>query len=271
MKHLILILTVSVMAFAGTENRGTDDISLTLLNNWTALDQIRGLDVYEYGSYFVVLATDIYAMEIQSYEPATGTYLGAVDISSGNTSVYGVATQSNSDTPCFLTNDFDSDTLYYSDNMGSGWSTFTNPTGIRGRGMDFDGTHYWTIDIDNGGLWRFQPGGSQQNFPTPELTASSPSGVTTFPYQGNTWIAIAPYSNHFIYFYKWNGTAISFMGYASIPLGGSYYSLGLAYAETNGHMYWSYYAGSGETHLAELSFEITALERSSWGSIKHSF
>ncbi len=271
MRYLVLIIAISSIAFATTDVRGTDAISLTLINDWTAPDQIRGLDVYEYGAYFVVFAIDLFAMEVQSFEPASGTYLGAVDLDPGNTSAYGVATQSNSDTPCFLTNDFDSDVLYYSDDIGSSWLTYTNPTGIRGRGMDFDGTHYWTIDVDNGGLWRFQLGGSQQNFPTPELTATSPSGVTTFPYDGNLWIAVAAYSNHNIYFYQWNGSAISFMGYASIPLGGSYYSLGLAYAETNGHMYWSYYASSGETHLAELAFEITSLQRSSWGSIKNSF
>ena len=249
---------------------GSDDITLTVINDWTLTNKVLGLDILEGPSGCFVLGVDNTNDWIQAYDANSGVTAGTISLHADNGSCFGVAWNNNPDIDTYYTNDYFDDVLYYTEDQGISWTTVTNPAGNSGRGMDFDGTDYWETNDTGGGLWRFQPGVGAQNIAIPEVP-SRPSGLTVFPYESDLGVAVTCYSTHNIYFYKWDGSTMDFIGFAACPVSGISESYGLAYAETNGHIYWSYINNSGEYHLTKLSFSILALEQSSWGSIKNSF
>ncbi|MEA3267010.1 MAG: hypothetical protein U9P42_08730 [Candidatus Fermentibacteria bacterium] len=258
-----------------TNNPPSATITLTLLNDWPQTCHVYGLDVYENSGDFYVLGSDNNSGRIRFYDPADGTVTTTyVPYSSGNDGCFGIAYDNGPDSGSIYTNDWSDNVLYHTENWGSSWTTVSSPGSTQIRGMDFDGTYYWCTDNTYPkGVWRFQPGGSQEFFATPTVTAQ-PSGLTVFPYNGNLGIAISCYSLATMEFYQWDGSALAHIGSASYPAAIDYDDIfGLAYAATNGHIYMSYkdYYGGGLHHLTELSFDITSLERSSWGSIKTSF
>ncbi len=286
MRFLVITLLVTVFVFAASDecteisainhshNQTMGTITLTLLNDWPQTCNVRGLDIYEEGSDFFVLGVDKNGSIIRFYDPATGNPTAtSIPLSSGNGSCYGVAWNDGSDSSTYYTNDTADNVLYFTENQGVSWTTVSNPAGDNARGMDFDGTYYWCTDNEPNGIWRFQPGGSQVHLSTPTVTAQ-PSGLTVFPYNGNIAIAIACYSLSTMEFYQWDGSALTHLGSASYPAALDLDDvLGLGYAATNEHIYMSYqdYYGGNLYHIAELSFDITSLQRSSWGSIKASF
>ncbi len=269
MKLLVLVLALTSMCFANSVTRGTDDISLTLVNDWTMSKKCLGLDVYETGAYFIIIATEHDNDILKSYDGYTGTALGTVDLSPSNGSCFGIACDNDTSAPGLFTNDFVNNGLYSTFDSGSTWNVAENPAGISGRGMDNDGANFWEISID-GYLRKFQPGGSSQVIYNP-ISLSDCTGLTVFPYESNLGIAIATESLHEIHFFQWDGSDLSFMASAACPVPDINYSIGLAYAETTGTMFWSYQDSSTDWHIAEFSFDITSLQRSSWGSIKTSF
>ncbi len=286
MRFLMIVLFVTVLGFAATDgyteisassnshNQTTATVTLTLLNDWPQTCNVRGLDIYEEGSDFFVLGVDKNGSIIRFYDPATGNPTAtSIPLSSGNASCYGVAWNDGPDSSTYYTNDTTDDVLYFTEDHGVSWTTISNPADNYARGMDFDGTYYWCTDNAPKGVWRFQPGGSQIHLSTPTVTAQ-PSGLTVFPYNGNIGVAIACYSLSTMEFYQWDGSALTHLGSASYPAALDLDDvLGLAYAATNEHIYMSYqdYYGGGLYHIVELAFDITALQRSSWGSIKSSF
>ncbi len=286
MRFLMIVLFVTVLGFAATDgcteisainnshNQTTATITLTLLNDWPQTCNVFGLDIYEEGSDFYVLGVDNNSSIIRFYDPATGAPTAtSIPLSSGNDGCFGVAWNDGPDSGTYYTNDWTDDVLYFTENHGGDWTTISNPADNYARGMDFDGTYYWCTDNEPNGIWRFQPGGSQVHLSTPSVTAQ-PSGLTVFPYNGNLAIAISCYHLATIEFYQWDGSALTYLGPASYPAAIDRDSVyGLGYAATNGHIYMSYkdYYGGGLHHLVELAFDITSLQRSSWGSIKSSF
>ena len=281
MKYLLITMIVSALVVASDDGYSEvartvfphsfdyDGVSLTLVNDWPQTQQVLGLDIYEYPGVCFVLGSDRNGMKIQSYNIMTGVPTGTITLSSGNTNCFGVACNYDPDTSTFLTNDWSDEVLYFTEDNGSSWTTFSNPSEHDARGMDFDGTDYWCTNGGGGGVWRFQPGVGQQNIATPQVTSAA-SGLTVFPYNGDIGLAVACYSSSFVEFYQWDGNDMVHLGSASLPISFED-SFGLAYAETNDHIFWSYKDASDIYHLAELSFEITSLERSSWGNIKSSF
>jgi len=282
----MIVLFVTVLGFAATDgyteisassnshNQTTATVTLTLLNDWPQTCNVRGLDIYEEGSDFFVLGVDKNGSIIRFYDPATGAPTAtSIPLSSGNDGCFGVAWNDGPDSGTYYTNDTTDDVLYFTEDHGVSWTTVSNPADNYARGMDFDGTYYWCTDNAPKGVWRFQPGGSQIHLSTPTVTAQ-PSGLTVFPYNGNIGVAIACYSLSTMEFYQWDGSALTHLGSASYPAALDLDDvLGLAYAATNEHIYMSYqdYYGGGLYHIVELAFDITALQRSSWGSIKSSF
>lgn len=279
MRYLFFVLVFAAFAIAddngcnsaeaciNPQNSGSDAVSLTLLNNWTLAEKALGLDVFIDGSNVYILAANNDLDILHAYD-VTGAPQGTMTLDVENDNCFGIAWNNDPNTDTYYTNDFQDNVLYFTDDFGSSWSTESNPAGSSGRGMDFDGTDYWCTNGTGGGLWRFQPGVGADNIAIPEVV-TQPSGLTVFPYGSNLGVALAAYNDNNIYFYEWNGSTMNYLGSASCPVAnaGSY---GLGYSSISNTIYWSYLDGS-TFHLAEFSFSITALERSSWGSIKTSF
>lgn len=280
MKYLLLVLVFAAFAIAddngcnstemciNPQGSSSDAVSLTLLNNWTLADKALGLDVFIDGSTVYILGADNVLDIVQAYDVA-GAPQGSMPLDPANDSCFGVVWNNDPDTDTYYTDDWSDAVLYFTDDFGSSWSTEPNPAGSAARGMDFDGTDYWCTSGTGGGLWRFQPGVGQENIAIPEVT-TQPSGLTVFPYGGNLGIALAAYNDNSIYFFEWDGSTMNYLGSASCPVANSG-SYGLGYSIASNTIYWAFKDASSVYHLAEFSFSITSLERSSWGSIKTSF
>ncbi len=249
---------------------GTDDIVLTVLGSFSSETQKLGLDMYDTDQLTCVIATDRNGRQVHSYNTSTGVPINSMNLDSTNTNCFGVAwdhvpmgRQSG-----YHTNDWMLSTLFYSEDLGASWSYLANPVGDEGRGFDFDGTDYW-ITNDYLGVCRFQPGGDHQMLATPEI-ASQLSGLTIFPYLGDIGVAVTAYNSHFIWFYRWNGTDLDYIGKAPCPFTVDS-SLGLAYSMNLGTLFWSYKQTDGKYGISELSLQFTSLSRETWAGIKSSF
>jgi hypothetical protein len=224
--------------------------------------------MFEGPDAYYVLGADNENDYIQAWDAASGTAVGTLPLSGSNPNCFGLAWNNNIDTDTYYTNDWGVASLFYTENFGTGWTTSANPAGSNGRGMDFDGTDYWQTNGNGGGLWRFMPGEGQENIPIPEVP-TQPSGIAVFPNGSDLGVAVTTYNTWNIYFYNWDGATMSYLGFAVCPIACTY-SYGLTYSETSGNLFWSFNSTTGY-RLAELSFEITSLERASWASIKTSF
>ncbi len=262
---------------AAFQHRDTDDIQLTSVNEWIVSGAANGLDVVVSAGNTYVLAVDRAAQCLRAYNNS-GVAAYTIPLGPVNVSCFGVAWNNNptSGSDTYYTSDWDAPSLFYTEDRGVTWTTETNPASTSGRGLDFDGTYYWIADYDQNsdynGVWRLQPGISSQSIPLSPVPPSYISGLTVFPYNNNLCVAVTTYEAHNIYFYLWNDSAMSYLGSAACPSEATVqYSLGLAYSATSGTIFWSYLDMSNIFHIAELSFAITELEHSSWGSIKASF
>ncbi len=280
MRYLLFILLIAAFAIAdddgcfstevctNPQNSGSDAVSLTIVNDWALAEKALGLDVFVDGSSVYILGADNNLDVVQAYD-VTGVPQASMTLDPANDNCFGLGWNNDSTNDTYYTNDWNDSDLYFTDDFGSSWSTESNPAGSSARGMDFDGTDYWCTNGVGGGLWRFQPGTGQENIAIPEVTGN-PSGLTVFPYGSNIGVAVATYSSGYIYFYEWDGSTMIPLGAAPCPASCSS-SFGLGYSSASNTIYWAYKDTSSVYHLAEFSFSITALERSSWGSIKTSF
>jgi len=282
MRFLLCVLIAVAFAFANNDGctetstginppaSGTDDIVLTMVNNWSlGSGKALGLDMFEGPGMYYVLGADNTNDYIQAWDATTCTPAGTLPLSASNGNCFGLAwnNDNDTDTDTYYTNDFSVTTLFYTEDFGVNWTTSANPAGSNGRGMDFDGTDYWMTNGDGGGLWRFQPGVGQQNLAIPEVP-TLPSGLAVFPNGSDVGVAVTTYNTFNIYFYNWNGATLSYIGSAACPTACTS-SLGLTYSETSGNFFWAF--NSSGYRLGEFSFDLTSLERSSWASIKSSF
>ena len=254
---------------AQIETQGTDAVSLTVVNSFAPGRQVLGLDIYHGVTSNSILGVCKNDLEVQAYL-IDGTLAGVLTLDPANTGCFGFAWNDESDTPIYHSNDWYDADIYTTEDFGVSWTTSANPAGDNGRGMDFDGTDYWMVDKDGSSAWRFQPGVAAEEVSIPGVSGML-SGLTTFPYGSNLGIAIAVYNINILYFFEWDGSSLSSLGSATCPGTSIYDSLGLAYNPATGNMHWSYSAIGGAYHVVEFSFDITSLERSSWGSIKSSF
>lgn len=282
MRSLAFLILVSALALAagdgfdgnhasihGTPPAGTDDITLTLLNTWDPVVKALGLDVFEDATDTYVLGVNNNDDLVRAYDAATGAPLGSLTLDAGNTNAFGIAWNNDPTNDTYYVDDFVSSFLFYTDDFGTSWTTLSNPAGSNARGMDFDGTDYWTTNGEGGGLWRFQPGVGQDNLTIPEVTAQ-PSGLAVFPYEGDVGVAVTTYNSFNIWFYVWDGVDLTYLGSAPCPAGCSS-SLGLTYSYNTDTMFWSYITGSGYK-VSEFSVDFgTALQHDTWGAIKSAF
>ncbi len=283
MKYFLLLLVLAAFTFAdndgcmeigsgaGSHSAAGDDITLILVNDWVLTGKALGLDIFEDGaSSFYILGVDNNLDVVQAYDATSCTPLGTLPLSASNGSCFGLAWNNDATNDTYYTDDWGNTNLFFTDDFGITWSTYPNPAGTSARGMDFDGVDYWTTNGSGGGLWRFRPTVGEENIAIPEVP-SQPSGVTVFPNGSNVGVAVTAYGTHNIYFYDWDGATLAFIGSAPCPASGVSSSYGLAYAETNGNIFWSYMDTSSGYHIAEFSFNLVSLEQTSWGAIKTSF
>jgi hypothetical protein len=276
MKYFMLLFAVAALAFAsddgcndtnvGALSPGSDAISLTLEHDWTQAHQLLGLDAIEDH----ILATYNNDGKMQFYSRTTGAPSTSMYLSASNTGCFGVAWNNSLTTPVYYTDDWFGQNLYHTEDSGTTWGTVAAPNGNKARGMDFDGTDYWCTNGNGGGLWKFQPGGAKLAVAIPQVP-TQPSGLAVFPFGSNIGVVVAAYTTHNFYFYSWDGSSMTYLGSAPCPVTGIVGSYGLTYSDASHHLYWSYKDTSGSYHLTEISFAITSLSRSSWGSIKTSF
>jgi len=281
MKVILSVLLITAIAVAGNDGytgsaetergtilQGTDDISLTVINTFDPLTKALGLDVFEEPGTTYLLGVNNDSMRVQAYDATTGGPLGFLVLDAANSHCFGIAWNNDPDADTYYTDDYMASTLFFTDDFGTSWSTGPNPAGSSARGMDFDGTDYWTTNGSGGGLWRFQPGVGEQNLAIPEV-AGQPSGVAVFPYSGDVGVAVTNYSAIGIWFYVWDGSTLDYLGMASCPATCSS-SYGLAYNDNTGTLFWSYSDGSYK--VSEVNFDINvSLDQNTWAGIKASF
>lgn len=244
------------------------EITLTMENTFQPAGRAFGMSLMEdTGGPDVFLAgVNNNAMKIYIYTPE-GVLTDSLFLDPANQKCFGVAW--NPANGSFLTNDWETVSLFQTFDNGATWSTHADPAENSGRGLDFDGTHYWSTN-GYAGVIRFTPGGASSNHATPEI-ADLLSGLALFPLQGGTGIALTTYSNHYIWFYEWNNTSLEYIGKAQCPAP-CQPSAGLAYSHSRETLFWSYKVPSGDYMVSELSFEIgMALGQTTWGGIKTSF
>lgn len=279
---ILLVIAFSVIALPGSSLPITnpqivnDDISVEVIDDWTISEKALDLSVMQTLNGPVVLGIDNGDDLIRIWEDGqTSQSITLPSASSGHS--WGIACNNSGDTAAeIMVNDFDSYSFYLTDDVGLSWTTEEDPGGKYSRGIDFDGTHYWTvINGYTDELCRFQPGGTAQNWEIPEIgDTQQGSGLTVFPLEnGDTGIALAVFDTGVFFFYSWDGSDISYIGSVATPFSDSVLiSLGIAYCETTGHFFWTYGPVSGYRMVEfTISFSGQSLSSTTWGSIKNAF
>ena len=252
----------------------TDNILFTVQNVWAlpAGTQVLGLDIYEEDDGIYVCGSDNETGGVYAWDASTGEIAGYMPLDAANSFCFGVAWDNNPVTSTFYTNDWINTNFFYTEDEGVSWATFASPSGTtNARGMDCDGTDYWTTNGAGGGLYRFQPGAGAQNLSIPEVPSNQqPSGLAVDNDNGDIIVAVTTYNDHNIWVYIWNGSSLAFFGSAACPISCST-SLGLAYSEQNDHLYWSYKDGSNVYHIVDMTIDMLSFSGNTWAGIKTSF
>lgn len=186
--------------------------------------------------------------------------MGSLVLDASNDNCFGIAWNGDLVDQGYLTNDFTGTDLYYTEDFGTSWVTYSNPAGSLGRGMAFDGTDYWQADRDGGSVWRFQPGVGAEEIAVPEVSGTL-SACGVFPMGGNLGVIVGGCHDTYLHFYEWDGVNMDYLGSDSYPVASLAISNGVAYYEVDGSLYWSYRDTGNDYHLAKLAFDITSLEQ----------
>jgi len=233
----------------------TIDYAYSILGITAAGDAILFVDGSETGEKLYV--ADIWDL----------AYAGEFDLSWSNALPFGVAY----DGILPYVNDFGDGLIRYGFDFSS---SFTNPFDTEGRGMDYDGTDIW--EVSGGGTtdamvgkFNTSGGGFQSwNLPGVDLLLS---GMTLYTIAGSTGIAVTAYdagaTDHFIWFYEFDGSACTLLGSAEIP--SNSVTTGLAYSSYTETWFVAYL--DGDWKISEFEVEQTALARTTWGNIKTMF
>lgn len=242
------------------------DISLSLVSTFSAEGKALGLYMIEETALLGVNNT---GMKVYGYSPTTGTVNMEISLDPSNTSCFGAAFDPAS-AGTFYTNDWSGDDLFYTPDWGTTWNTVFDPSFSAGRGMDFDGTHFWTTN-GTGSIIRFIPEYTPFDVLSVPETSGQLSGITVFPWEGDLAVAVTSYGASGIWVYTWNGTALEYLGFGALPVTPET-SYGLAYSEDLNSMFFSYQDFSDDFLIARLSIEISqALTPSTWAAVKASF
>ena len=169
--------------------------------------------------------------------------------------------------------DWQDNTLYFTENMGITWNTFGNPAGSEGRGMDMD---YYTFTVwethGSTTLYAFDhssPVGTA--YDVSSVIADQMSGLAVYNNGDDNWLLVNTYNSDCSYIFDLDDS-LNFLGTAAFPYSSNFSkSYGLTYTDTRDTFLWSYKDNSDNCYLVELELEISALEQTTWGTIKSIF
>jgi hypothetical protein len=185
------------------------------------------------------------------------------NLDAANTNCFGNAVRSG-----VYTNDWFNTSYFFTNTSGSSWSTYANPAGDDGRGMDYDSWHtglLWEAHSDTSGgvfsLISFSPGATTGTWY--DVTSYIPgqmSGLAVFDLEGNTGIAVNCYNTPEVFFFSFDGSDLRFLGSRGLPWSAyTSLSMGLAYSSENGLFYYSFMNTSGTYYVSKLRIDLRAL------------
>ncbi|MCK4505698.1 MAG: hypothetical protein KAW14_08785 [Candidatus Aegiribacteria sp.] len=283
MKYLIFLLAFAVIAPGwvdedgsdssipqGTLPSGGDAITLTILNTFqvSSASQMLGLDTQDGSDQLVVM--DNNDNLIRGVDMGTGNPLWTIP--TPYTYTFGCC--HNWPSPygwyvnCYIA---DTNMYYYL----TSWNVaFPNPAGTSGRGMDFqnDGNYIWETYSSGTthGIYRIDETGIFTYYTVSEIPDQM-SGLTVFPYNGNLGIFLTCYNVQDWFLYEFDGSSMTYIGSGDPGLSNFSRSYGLAYHPDTDTFFWSYKVYDTIRWIAEIEFTESALEQSTWGSLKTQF
>lgn len=166
------------------------------------------------------------------------------------------------------TNDWFDSSYFYTSSPSGPWSSYTNPAGANGRGMDYD---YWHTNL----MWQahsnladgvysliaFTPGTTTGTwYDISSFVPGQLSGLAVFDLEGMTGIAVNCYLTQEVFFFAFDGAEIHFLGTRLLPWANvTNISLGLAYASENGLFYYSFSDINDNIFISKLQLDFRAL------------
>ncbi len=278
MKFLLTLLMATWIAFsyaASEDNHSvepqsgnsTDNIVLTPVGTWIIPNGStpRGIDCSD--SAGEIYISDYSADSIFVYD-YTGSILEKFSPPAEVPAVQGICFG----TDYILVNNRESGSNIHK-YQSEAWSTdFANPASDP-MGMDMDATDIiWEIDGAGHILYRMDTSGTVLNqwyVPEPPPSAHA-LACTVFPVDGRQVILLGGQTWPDFYFYEWDGSTLAFLGAQAIPQA-SNHSYGAAWCQARETIFWIYKDG-GNYGVCEfqISIDVTALDRTTWGAIKAS-
>ena len=170
-------------------------------------------------------------------------------------------------------NDFNNNNIFHSTDLGISWTTYTNPAGEEGRGMDVDYTEglVWQTydDTDLISFSHLSPTGDWHDVSS--VVGGQMSGLAIYENGGDHWLFVTGYNLNWAYIFDLDNS-LDYLGTADYPYPTTFEkSYGLTYSSERDTFFWSFKSTNGSCYLIELELEETALEQSTWGTIKSSF
>jgi hypothetical protein len=154
---------------------------------------------------------------------------------------------------------------------GGSWSVIPgNPAGSDGMGMDIEGDgHLWESD-SQGHVHRFVPGGTEPQVFDLQSEYNDPCGLTLFPCDGQTGVAVAYHSHDEVEFYLFTPpSSWEYLGVAQAP-GAFDDCYGIEYVSSRDSFYMLVEI-SGDHWILELGSDVTGMRSDTWGGIKTLF
>lgn len=281
MRYLFFLFALSVIALGwvdedgrdssipeGTLPSGGDAIVLSVVNTFqvSSAGQMLGLDTQEGCSQLVLM--DNAAQLIRAVGMGTGNPVWTLPT---NSISFGCCHNWPAPYGWYVNSALNADMNYYS----TGWSVvFANPAGSSGRGMDFQNNENYIWETYSSGtthrIYRIDETGGYTYYPITDVPGQM-SGLAVFPYNSNLGIFVTCYNFQEWFLFEFDGSSMIYRGSGNVGLSNFTKSLGLTYYPDTDTFFWSYVVYGTNRWIAEVQFNETALERSSWGSIKTLF
>ena len=112
--------------------------------------------------------------------------------------------------------------------------------------------------------------GAYNYYSVPEVPGQM-SGLTIFPYNSNLGVFVTCYDFQEWFLFEFDGSSMTYKGSGNPGLSNFSLSLGLAYHPDTDTFFWNYKVYDTIRWIAEVQFTESALEQSTWGSIKANF
>ncbi len=244
---------------------GSNALELEVVNRFqlTCAESVRGLDFLEPDGLLLVSPSDLRVYVVDAED---GSFRLSLSLAPGNGQPFGVSRLGDR----LYANDM-SDPLVYL-NGGLSWSSRQNPLEDGGRGMDAAVGMLWQCRVSPPGVCAMDTSLTQhQTCDLPGMPSGVyASGLCAWEDAGDAMVGVTCYWDGRLWVYRMGAGGPSLEGIADMPLQTDQ-SLGLAYSESRGTVFWSYSDGAGGYWIAELELIGTALSESTWGALKASF